>query len=380
MSKVTLRTKTIGKGMSSLFLDIYPPVRNPDTGKKQRKYYLKLYLYKKPKDEIERFHNSETKELARTIAAKRQLDVQSLRFNFLSQRMLKGNFVEYFEAEKKKRSNISNLENWRMAIAYFKDFAGESVLFPELNETFSEEFADYLLSSPSVGSRGRKIGTNTAVAYFAKYRATLKQAFKDGYLTVNLYEVIDAISPADTHREFLFLDEVQKLVDTPCDSDVVKRAALFSSLTGFRFSDCNTLDWSELRGSKGNYNIQFSTDKTGSAEFLPISDQAVALLGLPGEGKVFKGLEYKLVVKTLPIWLKVAGISKHITFHCFRHTFATLQLLYGTDIVTVSKMLGHKNLQTTMIYVKIVDKLKREASDRIKLEIGMDWIQMREAI
>lgn len=90
-------------------------------------------------------------------------------------------------------------------------------------------------------------------------------------------------------------------------------------------------------------------------------------------------MRYQDVDRILPIWLKAAGITKHITFHCFRHTFATLQLLYGTDIVTVSKLLGHKNLQTTMIYVKIVDSLKREASHRIKLEIGKDWLKFKRA-
>jgi site-specific recombinase XerD len=68
-------------------------------------------------------------------------------------------------------------------------------------------------------------------------------------------------------------------------------------------------------------------------------------------------------------WVLDAGISKKITFHCFRHTFATLQLSMGTDIYTVSKMLGHKDLNTTQIYAKIIDETKRTASNRIKLEM-----------
>ena len=67
--------------------------------------------------------------------------------------------------------------------------------------------------------------------------------------------------------------------------------------------------------------------------------------------------------------VKRAGISKDITFHCFRHTFATLQLFNGTDIYTVSKMLGHKDLKTTQIYAKIVDDTKRKAADKIKLDM-----------
>ena len=56
-------------------------------------------------------------------------------------------------------------------------------------------------------------------------------------------------------------------------------------------------------------------------------------------------------------------------FHCFRHTFATLQLANGTDIYTVSKMLGHTNVRTTQIYTKVVDKKKESAADAIKIKI-----------
>lgn len=378
MSKVKLRNKAISGGRKTLFLDIYPPVPNPDTGKLQRKYYLKVFIYAKPRTELERLHNSETTALAEVERAKRQLDVQNMRFGFLSQRMLKGNFVEFFEAERDIRAG-SNSDNWKMAVAYFKEFAGENFLFPHINETFCEEYADYLLSEPSIGRAGIKIRTNTAVSYFAKFRATLKEAFKKRYLPVNIGEIIDPISPEDTHREFLFLDELQKLTDTHCTSNVIKKASLFSALTGLRFSDIHTLQWEELRGYQGNYSIQFSVDKTGSAEFLPISDQAYELLGDIGTGTVFRDLRYHRVEKVLREWLTAAGITKHITFHCFRHTFATLQLLLGTDIVTVSKMLGHKDIKTTMIYVKIVDLLKREASSRITLNLGADWLILKKA-
>lgn len=65
------------------------------------------------------------------------------------------------------------------------------------------------------------------------------------------------------------------------------------------------------------------------------------------------------------LWLQDAGITKNITFHSFRHTFATLQLEMGTDLYTVSKMLGHKSIKTTQIYAKVVDKKKVEAAGRI---------------
>ena len=68
-------------------------------------------------------------------------------------------------------------------------------------------------------------------------------------------------------------------------------------------------------------------------------------------------------------WLQKAGITKEITFHCFRHTYATLQLSLGTDLYTVSKMLGHREIKTTQVYAKIIDKQKREAANKIKLDL-----------
>lgn len=64
------------------------------------------------------------------------------------------------------------------------------------------------------------------------------------------------------------------------------------------------------------------------------------------------------------------GIFKKISFHNFRHTYATLLLNSGTDIYTVSKMLGHRNVSTTQIYAKVVDKRKQEAVGRIQIDFG----------
>lgn len=152
----------------------------------------------------------------------------------------------------------------------------------------------------------------------------------------------------------------------------MKRAALFSILTGLRISDILKLDWSELQHSKANgYYIQFRQEKTEGEEVLPISEQAYNLLGERGKpaDRVFAGLKYSAYEnKYLHQWIKDAGINKKITFHSFRHTFACLQLASGTDIYTVSKMLGHRELKTTQIYAKVIDQTKRTAADKIKLD------------
>ena len=180
---------------------------------------------------------------------------------------------------------------------------------------------------------------------------------------------LKSIKLQDTQREFLTLEELQNLAKTPFEYEDLRRAALFSALTGLRYSDVEKLVWSEIQHSEEQgYFIRFKQKKTKGAETLPISEQAFSLLGERKEGnaKAFSRLEYWQCAY-LPGWTKNAGISRKITFHSFRHTFATLQITLGTDIYTVSKLLGHKNLQTTQIYAKIIDEKKREAVNKISL-------------
>jgi len=169
----------------------------------------------------------------------------------------------------------------------------------------------------------------------------------------------------------LSLEELQALAVTDCDNPTLKRAALFSALTGLRFSDIQKLTWSEVRHSAASgYYLEFHQQKTGGAETLPISETAFRLLGEPGKPNepIFEALHYSAWENVkLKRWVVASKITKEITFHSFRHTYATLQLSMGTDIFTVSKMLGHKDLKTTQIYAKIVDEKKREAADKIKI-------------
>jgi integrase len=154
---------------------------------------------------------------------------------------------------------------------------------------------------------------------------------------------------------------------------LLKKAFIFSALTGLRWSDIEKLIWSEIQHSKEmGYYIRFRQKKTKGAETLPISEQARELLGEKGEqnDQIFKGLHYSAWSNLkLQQWVMKAGIPKNITFHSARHTYATLQLTLGTDIYTVSKLLGHKELKTTQIYAKVIDDKKKEAANRIKLDL-----------
>ena len=136
-----------------------------------------------------------------------------------------------------------------------------------------------------------------------------------------------------------------------------------------------TLEFEYIKGF--GYRINFDQSKTKNVEYYDISEQAYNFTEgkenpkeMPQDKAVFERLKYKgYRDKQLHQWIGAAGITKHITFHCFRHTFATLQMFNKTDIYTVSKMLGHKDIKTTQLYAKVVDEAKQIAANKIKLDI-----------
>jgi integrase len=377
--KVKLRQKAISGNRQSLYLDFYPPIPHPETGEPTRREFLGLYLID-AKNPLDKQHNKEMQQIGENVRQKRENELnkpeiytgfekEQLRIRELGER----DFVAYFKALADKRKS-SNHDNWISAFNYLQQFTGGKLQFADLNVSFCEQFKEYLLTTKSKKSSKVTLSRNSVVSYFNKLKAALKQAFKDGYLQTDLNAKVEAVQPEETQRNFLTLEELNSLVKTDCQSPLLKRAALFSALTGLRFSDIQNLTWSELEYIEGNgYFIRFKQQKTKGVEMMPISEQAYSLLGEAGEpaNKVFDGLTYSAYRnKHLYQWIGAAGITKDITFHCFRHTFATLQLSKGTDIYTVSKMLGHRELKTTQIYAKIIDQTKREAADKIKLNFN----------
>lgn len=287
---------------------------------------------------------------------------------------LQQNFIEYFDKVTAKRhanSSTSILINWQRAVEFLKQFSGNTLLFSQINTRMAEEFKLFLLSAPLGGNKTGTLSQNTASTYFSIFKAALKQAFIDGYLTVDLSAKIKGIQDQESRREYLSIDELNTLAATPCERDVLKRAALFSALTGLRHCDIQKLRWQEINIDGNQAKLNFTQQKTKGVEYTPISEQALQLCGEPGtpEQFVFEDLpDPSWISRPLKQWVGAAGIKKKITFHCFRHTYATLQLSNGTDIYTVSKMLGHTNVKTTQIYAKVVDEKKDKAAQAILLE------------
>lgn len=370
--KVTLRTKSIVGKKLRLFLDFYPPIIHPDTGKPTRREFLKLFLYEKPINANQREHNKEIKLLAEKICAKRMLELGQGEYGFLQPDKRNFSFLEYYLllAEKHK-GRTGTYDTWLSSYNYLERFSNGNCRIGDITEKFGADYRQYLLTTPSLKSYKVSLSQNAALSYFNKFKAALKQAFKDHLLREDINARIEGIKQKDTQREFLTAEELRLLAKTDCQYPQLKSAALFSALTGLRWSDIEKLKWEEIQYSQSSgYFIRYIQKKTQAAETLPISKDAVELLGPRGnpENQIFKDLHYSSQFAViLGRWAVKAGINKKITFHSFRHTFATLQLSHGTDIYTVSKMLGHKNLKTTQTYVKIIDENKRKAADKIKL-------------
>lgn len=287
------------------------------------------------------------------------------------------NFLEYFAHVADTRhanSSDSIIVNWRRVGELLKIFTkGDTILFADIDLKLVESFRRFLMTAPQGGNKSGTISQNTASTYFAIFKAGLKQAFIDGYLTIDISAKVKGIQEQESRREYLTVEELNRLAQTPCDP-LLKRAALFSALTGIRHCDIQKLKWSEVEMFNGNYRLNFTQQKTKGVEYMPISEQAFQLCGERQDGDllVFAGLPApSWINRPVKRWVEAAGIKKHISFHCFRHSYATLQLAGGTDIYTVSKMLGHTNVRTTQIYAKVVDAKKENATKRITLDLPL---------
>lgn len=361
--KVTLRQRN-KNGKISLYLDIY------HRGKRKFEY-LRLYLIDKPRTPEERSFNKKTQLLAENIRAKKQLELQSGIYGFDDTEKRNSLFLAYFEIlAEKRRDSDGNYGNWRSALKHLKNWDKSNVRFADIDRQWLEDLKEYFTHDVK-SKQGTNLSKNSCVSYFNKVRAALKEAVKDGIINRNPAENVTGIKEAETKREFLTLEELKSAVNAHCEIEVLKNAFIFSALTGLRFSDIEKLTWSEIQHSDENgYYIRFKQKKTEGQETLPISEDALRYMGERKEGaeKVFTNLTYSDYNNAkIREWMIRAGVEKHITFHCARHTYATLQLSLGTDIYTVSKLLGHKSLKTTEIYAKVIDQKKVEAANRIKL-------------
>ena len=375
---VRIRFKQLSNGNQSIYLEYYTGdvIRKENYVGGKRKYeFLKLYLIPERTRE-DKAKNEATLALAKAIQSRRIVEVQNDAHGFQNTNKSRVNLLDYLEnigkqsAEQGSRNYARTVLNTVRALRLFR---GDYIAFRDVDKEFLSEFTDYLRQMPKASKygvlkTGGRLSNNSVVSYYGTLRTAINRAYKEGIITVNPTKEFDFASKVrqePSRREYLTLDELKTLINTECRHEIVKRTFLFSCLCGLRVSDIRKLRWCDLQRSSGRVRIEITMQKTKEPLYLPISDEALKWLPERSEANgsdfIFPLTHEGTVNDTLQHWAKVAGITKHISFHVARHTHATMMLTLGADLYTVSKLLGHKNIATTQIYAKIVDKKKEEA-------------------
>lgn len=369
---IRLRKRKLKDGRYTLYLDIYL--------KGERSYeYLHLYLIPET-SRSDKENNKKTLALAEAVRAKRVVELQNGRFGFENKTPASEIlFFDYYKAMCEKRKGVESRGNWGNWLSCLKHLEiyekNQRITFDKITPKWVEGFKEYLDKRAVCWGanyvkckKDKPLSQNSKASYFAKLRACLFQALDDGIIEKHPGRGIENFSARDAERMYLTIEELERLVATPCLNEAVRTAFLFSCLTGLRRSDIQKMTWGEVY-QQGEYTrIIFKQKKTKGQEYLDISPQAVKLMGKRGKSDELVFRDFLTAGQTnriIQLWVTKAGIDKDITFHCGRHTFAVMMLDLGTDIYTVSKLLGHREIGTTQIYAKVLDKNKQAAVSNI---------------
>lgn len=343
---IRLRAKLLNNGEKSLYLDIY--------AQGKRKYeFLKLYLLPET-NRINKEKNRSTMILAESILAKRIVDFNEGRFDV---KITKSElFIKVMEEQMNEKKKKSTYITWYSAKKHFEDCFGDKLKVTDITPQIIQKYIQYL--------ENRGVTSRTVDVYLKKISCTLNHCSNQGLIAKNPCKAVKHKLEPSKQREFLTIEELRILANTPIRRKIVKQLFLFSCFTGLRFVDIQNLQWSNIEDFQGQKRIVFRQQKTSEVEYIHLSEQALALMGEPNGKFVFPDINtrtHQVCNEQLKTWAKRAGIKKHLSFHCARHTFAVTLLSNSVDIYTVSKLLGHKSVSTTMIYADIVDEKKREA-------------------
>lgn len=361
---VKLRARRLPAGGESFYLDYN------HNGK--RKYdFLGIHLMDNPKTSKERQQNKDNQLLAEQMRSARELELSKNSIIVKASVQRRADFLnfldEYTEAYPKKDARVI-----KAMASRFKQFIGEppAFLFSEVTVRLCSRFRMYL---------DQHCSGSTPYNYFKKFRKVLRQAVKDGLISKNPAEDVENRYVEGIEKEVLTMEEIQEMARTECYLPEVKRAFLFSCVTGLRFCDVKELDWRSIVGSV----MRLKQQKTGKDVVVNLNSTALRLLGerpkpkskLPGDkvskeelkeaNRVFILPSSNTCGKHLQNWANKAEIGKKVTWHCARHSFGTNLLISGADVRSVSGLLGHSSLIETQKYVRLVESLKEKAVDNL---------------
>ena len=381
---VKVRFKKFADGNQSIYLEKYEGYKytKEDTITTKKSYeFLKLYLIPE-KTKADKLKNQETLALANAIKAKKIVELQNNQHGFKNTTSkIKTNLVDYIrfladEALAKSSIKRSYYYTLNSLANHIIEYASDFTTFEQVNREFILGFIGYLKTAQNFNYKKNKkkdeivhLATNTQHNLFIKFSYVIKKAFKEDIIIVNPLEKLehsDKPKSEKGQREYLTVDEIKKLIRTECSNEMVKKSFIFCCLSGLRYSDVSNITWGDLWQDNSHSTIlRLKIKKTKRYEDFPLSLEAMKWLpvrtDLPDSDFIFNLPKNDNANTALKRWAKDANMKKKVSFHCSRHTAATLNLSLGVPIETVSKLLGHTKISTTQIYAKIIDQAKKDA-------------------
>lgn len=366
---VHIRAKEIKGGKKSLYLDIV-------SNGVRRKEALRLYLI--PEDSKgAKSANAAVMRMAQEMKAKRTLEV--MRDGLQLTDHSKGDvvLVDWLEEQNqyyRTHGNKQYSKTIHNIIRHLNIFPGckKGMRLRSVNPKFLRQFLEYLRGD-NANKRGGRLCQETIYTYFTVFSILMNKAVRLEMIPMNPFHKLSQAEKPQRRtkkREFLTMEELQKLAKTECDDWRVKKAFMFCCFTGLRYIDVSRLKWKHIQKlDDGRYQLDMTQKKTQEPVYIPLSANAMKWLPEKGdngrENYVFQFRDRSIIYHYLDEWGKRAGIEKHLIFHMSRHTCATMLLYYGADLYTVSKILGHTSIKSTQIYAKVVDGMKRKAVDNV---------------
>ena len=364
-----LGCKMLSDGRGSLFL-LYNYGYNGATGKSLRtKEFLKLYLESDPRTPLDRQQNKETFELAQKIKKERGQELLENREGYRIRQ--KGvNLFVYF-ANFIEQSNVADKHVLEGALRNFKDFIKET--YPQ----FANRIEPKNLSKPMMRGFAHYIeDTHTGEGirtYWQRFKRLINYAVSQKVIKESPCLGIKVANTSDIlGKDILSREELIRLFQTHYnkESDTIRRGFALTCFTGIRHCDLAKLTWGAVDYTNKTLSFRQSKvlhDSSVSGVVTPLNDNLLAIIGEKPEGAKDTDLIFpnfpsiEASNKALRHWTKRAGIDKHITWHCGRHTFATQMLSNGANVKVVSELLGHSRLKFTTQYLRAVDDLKKAA-------------------
>ena len=380
-----LGAKILSDGRESLYLDYYLGFEIATSSKSGKEYkrvnnrreFLKLYLWQAPRTPIERQQNKEILELAKKIRFERGQQLLENAEGYRLKKERKINFLDYFRAyiaryTKKDKRMVE------MALRRFVDFLNDTEEYnryahgirpDQITKDMMQDFTDYL--------QGRSKGEG-AKSVYQRFKKVINSAVEKNIIHKSPCTGIRCIVDENSlKKDVLSVEEIQQLAQTPYQNTELRRAFLFCLYAGLRYCDVVDLKYSNVDYS--GKRIRFEQDKTkghskNSVVVIPLSQTLLSFIGPKPEKDdyIFHLPSHTGCLKALRTWVARAGIDKHITWHCARHSLA-VNLLgeYHVDIKTVASLLGHSGLKHTEKYTRAVDALKEKAINSLP-EINID--------